>query len=170
MPQPKEEGGDIVLGLGALDGCLCMTRFFHPRNFGGKIEVLAMKEYGVKSSWTLMFSLSNLIGFHPRDQFVPLCTTKNQEVIMKMCSRSIMNRLRAYNPIDNSYWDIPLPAKYYSIEAVIYEENLITPPAYDWEEEELRRGSNICGNFSFGLYSKIETDKERMEILESLRI
>ncbi|XP_028057192.1 uncharacterized protein LOC114261185 [Camellia sinensis] len=86
MPQPKDGDGDIILGLGAVDGCLCMARFDNPSIFGGNVEALAIKEYGMKSSWTVLFTISNFAGlFLYYDRIVPLCSTKNNEVIMKFC-------------------------------------------------------------------------------------
>ncbi|CAL5395567.1 unnamed protein product [Camellia sinensis] len=140
MPQPKDEDGDgdIILGLGALDGCLCMTRFDNPRNFEGNVEVLAMKEYGMKSSWTVMFTISNLAGvFCSYHWFVPLCSTKNNEVIMNLCVGVDDGYVTAYNPNDNSNRDILMATDNYDLNAIMYEESLVTPPDYNWEEEEL---------------------------------
>ncbi|KAL3507542.1 hypothetical protein ACH5RR_032924 [Cinchona calisaya] len=48
----REENNDdnrFILGLGVLDGCLCMCR--DGKNWD-RTEVLIMREYGVKESWT----------------------------------------------------------------------------------------------------------------------
>ncbi|THF98537.1 hypothetical protein TEA_014084 [Camellia sinensis var. sinensis] len=140
MPQPKDENGDgdIILGLRALDGCLCMTCFDNPRNFEGNVEVLAMKEYGMKSSWTVMFTISNLAGvFYSYHWFVPLCSTKNNEVIMNLCVGVDEGCVTAYNPTDNSNRDILMATDNYDFNAIMYEESLVTSPDYNWEEEEL---------------------------------
>ncbi|GMP55017.1 hypothetical protein CsSME_00019974 [Camellia sinensis var. sinensis] len=78
MPQPKDGHGDILLGLGVLEGCLCMVRSCqHPTNRMDRVEVLVMKKYGIKESWTTMFILSNLPNLHIYDNVAPFCFTKN---------------------------------------------------------------------------------------------
>ncbi|XP_028113868.1 F-box protein CPR1-like [Camellia sinensis] len=99
MPKPKDGDGDILLGLGVLDGCLCMVRSCeHPTNHVDRVEVLVMKKYGIKESWTTMLILSNLPNLRIYDNVVPLCFTKNGEILMKIG----WNHVRAYNPNDNS--------------------------------------------------------------------
>ncbi|GMP55013.1 hypothetical protein CsSME_00019970 [Camellia sinensis var. sinensis] len=73
MPKPKDGDGDILLGLGVLDGCLCMVRSCeHPTNHVDRVEVLVMKKYGIKESWTTMLILSNLPNLRIYDNVVPL--------------------------------------------------------------------------------------------------
>ncbi|GMP56618.1 hypothetical protein CsSME_00021037 [Camellia sinensis var. sinensis] len=43
MPQPKDRDGDILLGLGVLEGCFCMVRSCeHPTDRVDRVEVLVM--------------------------------------------------------------------------------------------------------------------------------
>ncbi|XP_028080983.1 F-box/kelch-repeat protein At3g23880-like [Camellia sinensis] len=157
MPQPKDEDGDgdIILGLGALDRCLCMTRFDNPRNFEGNVEVLAMREYGMKSSWTVMFTISNLAGvFCSYHWFVPLCSTKNNEVIMNLCIGVDEGYVTAYNPNDNSNRDILMATDNHDLNAIMYEESLVTPPDYNWEEEELRGEATYFEKYLSGSVGK----------------
>ncbi|XP_028091547.1 F-box/kelch-repeat protein At3g23880-like [Camellia sinensis] len=136
MPQPKHVDGYTILGLGDLNGCLCMSRFNHSScNFvGNKVEVLVMKEYGMESSWIVLFSIEYLSG-KIYDYFVPLCSTKNDEVIMKIFT-GLKGYIRAYNPNDNSHRDILNFTHRCSLEAIMYEESLVVPPDYNFEKEE----------------------------------
>ncbi|GFY94165.1 hypothetical protein Acr_09g0006110 [Actinidia rufa] len=141
MPQPKHHSGDYLLGLGALDGCLCMTRWKNPRIQEGDIEVLVMKEYGVEISWTILFTISNLnLRFY--DDLFPLGYTKNGEALMKVCDRFISWSRRAFNPDHNSHIrvfnsdnnthrEIPIQLEYYHLDAIFYQESLVTPTGYN---------------------------------------
>ncbi|KAL7251905.1 hypothetical protein ACSBR1_013705 [Camellia fascicularis] len=86
MPQPKNGDGDILFGLGVLEGCLCMVRCCdeHPSYHVGIVDVLTMKEYGKQESWITMFILSNLPSLNLHNELVPLCYAKNGEVLMKV--------------------------------------------------------------------------------------
>ncbi|CAL5370614.1 unnamed protein product [Camellia sinensis] len=141
MPEPKDGDGDILLGIGVLDGCLCMARFDHPGNFEGNVEVLVMKEYGMQNSWAIMFSISNSTGlFHSYDRIEPLCSTKNDEVLVNIFLRGKRrHNIWACNSNDNSHREIPFSVNHHClIDAVMYEESLETPPNYSWEDDELR--------------------------------
>ena len=108
MPLPKDGNGDILLSLGVLEGCLCMVRSCkHLTDRMDRVEVLVMKKYGIKESWTTMFILSNLPNLHIYDNVVPLCFTKNGEILMKIG----WNHVRAYNPNDNWQRDIRIPTE-----------------------------------------------------------
>ncbi|GMP56610.1 hypothetical protein CsSME_00021029 [Camellia sinensis var. sinensis] len=133
MPQPKNGDGDIILGLGVLEGCLCMVRCYdeHPSGHVGIVELLAMKEYGMQESWTTMFIISNLPELGIYDNVVPLCFIKNGELLIKVGRK----HLRAYNPNDNSQRDVTIPTY---LDAIVYEESVVTPTGYNWEEEVLR--------------------------------
>lgn len=78
MPEPKRRDGDIIVKLGVLNGCLCMIRWVYESDTKPNLEVLAMKEYGIEKSWTIMFTVSNLaIGSYT------VGLTKNGKVLMK---------------------------------------------------------------------------------------
>ncbi|XP_028056734.1 F-box protein At3g07870-like [Camellia sinensis] len=128
MPLPKDGNGDILLGLGVLEGCLCMVRSCeHLTDRMDRVEVLVMKKYGIKESWTSMFILSNLPNLHIYDNVLPLFFTKNGEILMKIGK----NCVRAYNPNDNSQRDIRIPAYSPYFYAAVYEESLASPIDYN---------------------------------------
>lgn len=83
----------LILGLGVLEGCLCMVRGVYER--GDEVqsnymwedlafnktdlrinftELLVMKEHGVGESWTSAFIMSNNVGHrYAYGSLVPLC-------------------------------------------------------------------------------------------------
>ncbi|XP_057467685.1 F-box/kelch-repeat protein At3g23880-like [Actinidia eriantha] len=141
MPQPKHHDGDYLCGLGALDGCLCMIRWENPRSQEGNIEVLLMKEYGVEISWTIMFTISNL-NLRVYHDLLPLGYTKNGEVVMTVCNDYAGWRGRVFNPDHNSHIivfnpdnnthrEIPIQPEYHHLDAIFYEESLVTPTGYN---------------------------------------
>ncbi|XP_058201584.1 F-box/kelch-repeat protein At3g23880-like [Rhododendron vialii] len=160
LPEPRGEEGDIICGLGVLDGCLCMSRSGCPGNSESNVEVLIMKEYGVKNSWAIRFVISHGFTFNHYDMLVPLGYTKNGEVITEVYVDYGWH-IRAFNMTDNSHRRISIAEDGWHIRAlnmtnnsrrristagediyfrtVAHEESSITPPDYDWEEEE-RKG------------------------------
>ncbi|KAF9622034.1 hypothetical protein IFM89_029318 [Coptis chinensis] len=77
----KEDEFHIIVGV--LGGCLCVVCGFSSL----RVDVWLMKVYGVKDSWTKMFSISHLevirssvCGFFIR----PLCYSKNDEIVLVM--------------------------------------------------------------------------------------
>lgn len=151
-PQPKHMSGDVVIGLGAWDGCLCMSRMDNPGNNNDNVvEVLAMKEYGMVETWTIMYVVSNIRCCPyrrgpiccPYDLLVPLCCTKNGEALMLIRRKTQYDyrpftwHMMAYNPIDDSHKDLRIPSSDYNVEAVAYEESVVRP-TYDWEEEDVK--------------------------------
>ncbi|XP_058202726.1 F-box/kelch-repeat protein At3g23880-like [Rhododendron vialii] len=78
MPDPRGEDGDIICGLGALDGCLCTFRCKGEKS----VELLLMKEYGVQNSWTSIIAVSDFLTSSPYYELLaPLCYTKNGEIL-----------------------------------------------------------------------------------------
>ncbi|XP_058202750.1 F-box/kelch-repeat protein At3g23880-like [Rhododendron vialii] len=134
MPEPKRRDGDIIVGLGVLDECLCMSRWDYPRS---NVEVLVMKHYGVKKSWTILFAVSDCLRFNLEDRLVPLGYTKYGEVLAMVRSRWTLDwHISAFNPTDSSHRIISTPKELNFEYPIAYDENLITPTGYDWEEEE----------------------------------
>ncbi|XP_057488638.1 uncharacterized protein LOC130774583 [Actinidia eriantha] len=140
MPPPKHHSGDYLLGLGALDGCLCMTRSENPRTLEGDIEVLVMKEYGVEISWTILFTISNL-NHWVYDDLLLYGYMKNGEAILKVYDGVISlspianhldynSRIRTFNPDDNTHREILIRPEYYHAKVISYEESLVTPTSY----------------------------------------
>ncbi|XP_058189470.1 F-box/kelch-repeat protein At3g23880-like [Rhododendron vialii] len=144
MPEPKGEDGDIICGLGVLDGYLCMSRSDRrPGDNESNVEVLIMKEYGVKNCWTTLFVVSDGFTFSHCDLLAPLGYTKNGRVLTKVyvCEDRDWH-IKAFDLTKNSYRRISIPKeKDHYIDVIVYEESLITPNDDDWEEEEFEEAS-----------------------------
>ncbi|KAI8569845.1 hypothetical protein RHMOL_Rhmol02G0308600 [Rhododendron molle] len=87
----------------------------------------------------------------------PLCYTKDGEALMKVSSHRNGNTMRAYNVNDSLHREIQVQHNCYYINAIKYEESLIEPTGYDWEEEELR-GEVTFTEFWYG---KLYTYKKK---------
>ncbi|XP_058181418.1 F-box/kelch-repeat protein At3g23880-like [Rhododendron vialii] len=136
----------IILGLGALEGCLCMARLDNRSNPRGNVEVLVMKGFGVEKTWIAMFTISNLTGFKGEDELVPLYFMTSGEVLVKNHTRKDhRKRIKAHkdNEIRNMEILILLNCinnalQYWAscIDAVQYEESLVEPIGYNIRQEE----------------------------------
>ncbi|KAI8566173.1 hypothetical protein RHMOL_Rhmol02G0019300 [Rhododendron molle] len=118
-----------------------MSRVGRPENSESNVEVLVRKEYAVAKSWTILLVVSDLDGlnfnFH---ELSPLSYTKNGEVLTRVSTWKYVKydrHVMAFNPIDNSHRKISIPddPRFYII---AYEESVITPTDYGWEEEDLK--------------------------------
>lgn len=126
FPVPERKSNqveNIIVGLGALNECLCMTRLVK-----GKVEMLVMKEYGVKESWTSLFFTRNLQINPFSGAVAPLFMTDNGEFI------SMINKLREknvllYDPKNDNMQDIQLVhgRKEHISCNICYVESLISP-------------------------------------------
>ncbi|KAI8569846.1 hypothetical protein RHMOL_Rhmol02G0308700 [Rhododendron molle] len=91
----------------------------------------------MKKSWTLLFIISNLTLRH-WDTLEPLCYTKDGEALMKVSMDRDGHGIRAYSLDDILQREIPIQPNHYYVNAIRYEESLVTPTGYDWEQEEQR--------------------------------
>ncbi|XP_059284994.1 F-box protein At3g07870-like [Lycium ferocissimum] len=94
IPEPdQEEKENIVAGLGVLNECLCMTRLKHD----GGLEILVMKEYGIKEPWKSLFFIKKLEIYHYGFGFVaPFSVTENGKFALII--DQIERRVAIYNP------------------------------------------------------------------------
>lgn len=122
------------MGLGVLDECLCMIR---KNSITDDVEVLAMKEYGIRESWTTMFIIPNLTLGVARNLEL-FGYTKRGEVLMKVPVGDMGCEMTTYNPMDSSRRKISIQDDCDYVNAVMYEETMVTPTDYDWEDKELR--------------------------------
>lgn len=120
MPEHDEKRESIlVLGLGVLDGCLSLVLWRNDHIQSRDVEVLAMKKYGDKSSWTRLFIISDVIHLHPSVYVVPLCITRNGVVLL-----SVDDTILAFNPMENSHWN---PIGSNCVGAAMFVESLASP-------------------------------------------
>ncbi|XP_058201585.1 F-box protein CPR1-like [Rhododendron vialii] len=140
MPDPRGEDRDIIHRLGVLDGYLCMSQSVCLGDSESNVEVLIMKEYGVKYSWTILFVVPDGLTFSSYDTLVPLGYTKNGEVLTKVNLFVVHGwHIRAFNLTDNSQRRISIRDSLYVNDSfyaiIVNEESLMTPANYDWDEE-----------------------------------
>ncbi|CAI0374808.1 unnamed protein product [Linum tenue] len=81
VPQPAEygdgNGGGYFLSLGELRNCLCIFANY----LGESVHAWMMKEYGVESSWTKLFSVPNS-GLSYHFSLVPLGLSMNGDEVL----------------------------------------------------------------------------------------
>ncbi|XP_059630364.1 F-box/kelch-repeat protein At3g06240-like [Cornus florida] len=118
VPQPETRDRNISFhSLGASQGCLSLLCY----GYGLEVEIWVMKEYGVKSSWMKMSVVRGRdIGYC--DYMVPICFTKNGEVIvvvdgMKLIRYNVHDKTMKNLKVRNDDW----------FEWVIYMESLVSP-------------------------------------------
>ncbi|KAM7488748.1 hypothetical protein LguiB_026232 [Lonicera macranthoides] len=126
-PQSKFRGENAIAGLGVLGECLCMVRRkFHT------VEILIMKEYGVKESWT---SLSTVTFFSS-----PFLFIKNGEILGKIKGYQVF----AHNPQKNTRRKFDLTGSNDLLHAVALVQNVLSPVGYEWDEiRHANHGSNV---------------------------
>ncbi|KAM3270105.1 hypothetical protein P3S67_030011 [Capsicum chacoense] len=79
-PEPKNnQQANIIVGLGVLNECLCMSRLDDDKS---GVEILVMKEYGVKESRTSLFLIRNLKINSSYGDVVPFFVTEAGEVAL----------------------------------------------------------------------------------------
>ncbi|KAK9137553.1 hypothetical protein Sjap_008147 [Stephania japonica] len=98
MPLPKFKDGIVLMNVVAvLAGLICII---HECRF--HLEVWVMKNYGVRESWMMFFSIGQPI-FNPSIRYlIPLYILKNGEILLNKDGE----RLILYNPKDGRVRDI----------------------------------------------------------------
>ncbi|XP_058206270.1 F-box protein CPR1-like isoform X2 [Rhododendron vialii] len=151
MPPNNGERNMIVMGLGVLDGCLCMTRCVCESGDGVEpifFEVLVMEEYCVEEPWTSAFIMSKNFIRVPSPNWdyrldlygtlVPFCFTTSGEVLI-MVNRELL----LYNPNEMSQRRICIPRNHFPVWGlgdVSYAESLSSPATYAQKEDWIVEG------------------------------
>ncbi|KAL3505841.1 hypothetical protein ACH5RR_031223 [Cinchona calisaya] len=84
LPISKNKEEICILGLGVLEGSLCMTCWDPEFCCKGNIEVFVMKEYGIQESWIPLFDIWGLDINPHSTPLIPLFLTKNGVVVLVM--------------------------------------------------------------------------------------
>lgn len=94
IPEPNNnQGENAIVGLGVLNECLSVACL---KDDKGSVEILVMKEYGVKESWTSLFFIMNL-EINPSYGFVvPFFVTGDEELVLEIYDRN--RKIVIYNP------------------------------------------------------------------------
>ena len=124
-PQSNFRDENAIVGLGVLGECLCMVRrIFHT------VEILIMKEYGVRESW---MSLSIKTFFFP-----PYIFIKNGEILGNWY------KVFEYNPHKKTKRKFDLLNSNDLLNAVSLVQNVASPVGYEWDWiQHAKHGSNI---------------------------
>ncbi|KAM7488526.1 hypothetical protein LguiB_026010 [Lonicera macranthoides] len=128
-PKPKFLNKNKIIGLGILEGSLCMARGDNKNVFRPDVEILTMKEYGVAESWTTMFVLSNIPVNRYDRGLIPLLLTKDGEVLLLLKSDTIL----AYNLAKKSS---RILRRWSLWDAVSLVESIVSPVGYYWDRME----------------------------------
>lgn len=100
---PWDQLENVIVGLGALlNECLCIV---YLDNDERDVEILVMKEYEVKKSWTSLFLVRNLEIDPWYDDLSPLIMTENEELILIIDGTFEKNILvYVFYPFTNFFW------------------------------------------------------------------
>lgn len=123
FPSPQSKFGDknAIISLGVLGGYLCIGRV-HCLD----IEVVIMKKYGVRESWTSLTILSLVLSPYP-----PILFTKNGEILQKKNESQVLaNNLEKKT---KRTFDLPI-GNNFLLNAVSLVQNLTSPSGYEWDE------------------------------------
>ncbi|GAA0166767.1 hypothetical protein LIER_40251 [Lithospermum erythrorhizon] len=134
MPDPIEEGGDKIVSLGVIHECLCMIRKI---TFDSKcdVEILMMKEYGVKQSWTSSFIILDVIG----GSMELVMVSKQYDALYSM----INGKFYVYNPTTMTFKKILDPKRRYKFStATPFIESALPTNGYYWNAKEHKKGAS----------------------------
>ncbi|XP_059285692.1 uncharacterized protein LOC132039167 [Lycium ferocissimum] len=131
VPEPKpNQDENVIVGLGVLNECLYMTRLDDDKD---GVEILVMKQYGVKESRTSLLFIRNLEINPTYECAVPFSVTETGEVALLIGAYD--KKIVAYNPKDDNMRDILVETEFIFGDIMTYVESLISPEEYYWSEE-----------------------------------
>nr|GME02395.1 F-box/kelch-repeat protein At3g23880-like [Ipomoea batatas] len=135
LPTPEShKRSSFILGLGIIDGCLCMM--VREGNERGEklLQVLVMKEYGVKESWVNHFVISTSTSeLSSTTLYSSKCNTK--VLICSCCYDSW--KILVYD-VKNSKFDnhFSEKLKYYNDAAICsYVQTIVSPHEFIWRDD-----------------------------------
>nr|GMD19447.1 F-box/kelch-repeat protein At3g23880-like [Ipomoea batatas] len=131
-----------ILGLGIMDGCLCMV--CEGKERGEKLlQVLVMKEYGVKKSWVCPFVISASASelFSIEYSYITLYSSKcNTKVLICSClygSWEILVYDVRNNKMDNYFLEYPEEGEGLCEAATCsYVESVVSPHEFIWRDDQ----------------------------------
>ncbi|KAK2644022.1 hypothetical protein Ddye_019217 [Dipteronia dyeriana] len=108
-----------VVNLGTMGGSLVI--FCNPGNT--HFESWVMKEYGVKSSWTRLFTVWG--DTFPRYKYGPtlICFTKQGKVVLYIDESEWI----LYSPEEETFMEFVIKDDWGQFESIVYEESLVSP-------------------------------------------
>ncbi|XP_019189895.1 PREDICTED: F-box/kelch-repeat protein At3g23880-like [Ipomoea nil] len=161
LPTPELQGGkgeDLGLGLGIIDGCLCLCMAREAIGIREeKLDVWVMKEYGVKESWVNQFVISVTASRFFRLNYstiTKLYSSKcNTKVLICSCYYGYWeifvfdvknNTLHIFdvknNTLDN--FDISEELKYDRGAICSYVQSIVSPHEFIWTDDQHKASEN----------------------------
>nr|GMD16512.1 F-box/kelch-repeat protein At3g23880-like [Ipomoea batatas] len=138
----------FILGLGIIDGCLCMVCEGNER--GEELQVWVMKEYGVKESWVSQFVIAPSASklFRIYKSVTTLYSSKcNTKVLICHCYYGAYSgswKILVYdlknNKLDNHFSE---KSKYYNDAGILsYVQSIVSPHEFIWRDEQPTKNEN----------------------------
>ncbi|KAF7146590.1 hypothetical protein RHSIM_Rhsim04G0208600 [Rhododendron simsii] len=129
--------GMIKVGLGVLNGCLSLaqcrsTKYNHT-------EVLVMKQYGEKESWTRLFVIPTITLSYWKVKLLPMCCIKDMVLRFRMGPK--IRGILAWGLDKKSQGVFPIRNDREYIDSAMVVESLVSPPSRYGEEEEYVHGN-----------------------------
>ncbi|KAM7485685.1 hypothetical protein LguiA_001694 [Lonicera macranthoides] len=125
FPSPPSQfgGKKAIFHLGVSGGYLCMVRLCR-----FNIEVLIMKKYGIRESWTSLTTMP--LPSHP---FLPFIFTNNGDIMI--VQKKNKSQLLADNPEKKTTRIFDLPnVENLLLDGVSIVQNIAWPSGYEWDE------------------------------------
>ncbi|KAK9121329.1 hypothetical protein Syun_018946 [Stephania yunnanensis] len=115
VPLPEFKNGNVYLSVAVLAGSLCILR-----HGTLSLEAWVMKNYGVRETWTMFFSIGEPV-YNLHSFCKPLCILKNGEVLLTMKGEQLI----LYDPKDGRVRNIRVRGLSKWDEMKIYVESLL---------------------------------------------
>ncbi|KAM7485682.1 hypothetical protein LguiA_001691 [Lonicera macranthoides] len=128
-PQSQFGGKNAIFCLGVSGGYLCMVRLDH-----FNIEILIMKKYGVRESWTALTVIPLVYPPYP-----PFLFTKNGDIMILQKKNKF--QVLAHNPEKQTTrtFDLPIVEDLF-LDGISLVPNIASRSGYEWDE--IRHGNH----------------------------
>ncbi|KAK2980455.1 hypothetical protein RJ640_028863 [Escallonia rubra] len=139
-------GDETSIGLGLLGGCLCIAHDLGMRGF----EVLAMKKYGSRESWTCLFVIPSSFA-----QVKPLAFVESDQVLMEVDGKKLV----LYNPNKKRAKTIVMYNNSEEFQAATFIESLVSPNRDNGSMPQDRKASDV--NFLFRADWRLDASSQK---------
>ena len=107
------------VSVAVLRDCLCILSY----HTDAHSEILLMKEYGNKDSWTKLFHVPNMGGVGSYTHSKALYVYKDDQVLLELKSKLVL-----YNSTDDTFKALKIPMRRHNwMIPEVYQESLISP-------------------------------------------
>ncbi|KAG5533255.1 hypothetical protein RHGRI_027453 [Rhododendron griersonianum] len=137
VPMPDCDGTrEHTVGLGVLNGCLSLSQCISKKY--NDIEVLVMKQYGEKESWTRLFVIPEITLLYWKDKLVPLCCIK--DMVLRFRLGPQIQAILAWGLNKKSQGVFPIPNGSRYIDSASRK--------YSFASQPLQRRGRVHGNLA----------------------